>query len=155
MTQRAPRLRDLAPVGQLSGHRLAVGRLSVSTPAQELAAGCGLHFRDTAQRGGAANKSCSSSFSSSTAPFPFTRTRTTTRTRDSRDLRRFGQILIECNSALRRGTNANRGVNQSTLVLSENLSYTFIGRMYLLPIVTVRERCQELLAMISGPITEY
>src|SRR5437016_6085926 len=33
--------------------------------------------------------------SSSTAPFPMTRTRTTTRTRDSRGLRRFGQILID------------------------------------------------------------
>ena len=55
----------------------------------------GLETRDTAQRGGAAIKSSSSSFSSSTAPSPITRTRTTTRTRDSRGLRRFGQILID------------------------------------------------------------
>ena len=47
----------------------------------------------TAERSGAATKSSSSSFSSSpsTAPFPMTRTRT----RDSRGLRRFGQIRIE------------------------------------------------------------
>src|SRR5438093_1768731 len=51
---------------------------------------------DTSQRSGAATKSSSSSFSSSsaTAPFPITSTRTT-RTRDSRGLRRFGQILID------------------------------------------------------------
>src|SRR3989442_536953 len=52
-------------------------------------------IRDTAQRGGAATKSSSSSTAR------FTITRTTTRRRDSRGLRRFGQILIECNSALR------------------------------------------------------
>src|SRR3989442_8534174 len=56
--------------------------------------------RDIAQRGGAATKSSSSSFSSSASTARFTITRTTTRRRESRGLRRFGQILIECKSAL-------------------------------------------------------
>ena len=56
---------------------------------------------ETAECGGAPTKSSSSSFSSSSSTDPFTITRTTTRTRNSRGLRRFGQILLECNSALR------------------------------------------------------
>src|SRR5262249_12261510 len=45
------------------------------------------------------------------------------------------------------------GVVPENLALFDNLTareyLTFIGRMYLLPIVTVRERCQELLAMMN------
>jgi ABC-2 type transport system ATP-binding protein len=45
------------------------------------------------------------------------------------------------------------GVVPENLALFDNLTareyLTFIGRMYLLPIVTVRERCQELLTMMS------
>ena len=45
------------------------------------------------------------------------------------------------------------GVVPENLALFDNLTareyLTFIGRMYLLPIVTVRERCQELLRMMS------
>jgi len=45
------------------------------------------------------------------------------------------------------------GVVPENLALFDNLTareyLTFIGRMYLLPIVTVRERCQELLTMMN------
>ena len=45
------------------------------------------------------------------------------------------------------------GVVPENLALFDNLTareyLTFIGRMYLLPIATVRERCQELLTMMS------
>ena len=45
------------------------------------------------------------------------------------------------------------GVVPENLALFDNLTareyLTFIGRMYLLPITTVRERCQELLTMMS------
>jgi ABC-2 type transport system ATP-binding protein len=45
------------------------------------------------------------------------------------------------------------GVVPENLALFDNLTareyLTFIGRMYLLPLVTVRERCQELLKMMS------
>ncbi len=45
------------------------------------------------------------------------------------------------------------GVVPENLALFDNLTareyLTFIGRMYLLPVVTVRERCQELLTMMS------
>ena len=45
------------------------------------------------------------------------------------------------------------GVVPENLALFDNLTareyLTFIGRMYLLPLVTVRERCQELLTMMS------
>ena len=45
------------------------------------------------------------------------------------------------------------GVVPEDLALFDNLTareyLTFIGRMYLLPAATVRERCQELLAMMD------
>src|SRR5207245_6450296 len=76
--------------------RLEVGRPSDLPAARELAVVCGLQIRDTAQRGGAATKS------SSSLTARFTTTRTRTRRRDSRGLRRFGQILIERGGAVTR-----------------------------------------------------
>jgi len=80
---------SVAQVANLLYRRLPIGE------ALELLTDSGLAICDTAQRGIAAIKSFS--FSSSIAPI--TMMRTTTRTRDSREPRRFRQILIDRLSA--------------------------------------------------------
>ena len=104
----------VAQMFNLLYRRLAVGRPPVSPRARELAVGCGLQIRDTAQRGGAATKGarvCDPQElcrPASVLTSPAHRSLSTccgsqSRAPQSRrDLRRFGQILLECNSALRR-----------------------------------------------------
>ena len=65
------------------------------------------------------------------------------------------RLLGEDISQPRRALEVKRrtGVIPENLALFDNLTareyLTFIGRMYLLPLATVRERCQELLAMMG------
>src|SRR5881296_831613 len=66
-------------------------------------------------------------------------------------MRLLGEDLANQDRA--RKVKRRMGVVPENLALFENLTareyLTFIGRMYLLPIITVRERCQELLTMMS------
>jgi ABC-2 type transport system ATP-binding protein len=69
----------------------------------------------------------------------------------SGSIRILGQEMSDADNA--REVNHRIGVVPENLTLFDNLTgrefLTFIGRMYLLPIATVRDRCQELLAMMS------
>src|SRR2546425_9997882 len=68
-----------------------------------------------------------------------------------------GRILVVGKNMLDPGTaleaKSRMGVVPENLALFDNLTareyLTFIGRMYLLPLATVRERCEELLAMMD------
>src|SRR3989454_4290877 len=63
----------------------------------------------------------------------------------------LGKNMLDQRQALE--AKSRMGVVPENLALFDNLTareyLTFIGRMYLLPILTVRERCQELLTMMN------
>src|SRR4029077_14912218 len=67
------------------------------------------------------------------------------------DILVLGQHVLDPAAAL--AVKRRVGVVPEDLALFDNLTareyLTFIGRMYLLPMTTVRERCQELLTMMS------
>jgi ABC-2 type transport system ATP-binding protein len=69
----------------------------------------------------------------------------------SGSIRIFGQQMTDTGNA--RGIKRRIGVVPEDFALFDNLTareyLTFIGRMYLLPIPTVRERCQQLLEMMG------
>ena len=66
-------------------------------------------------------------------------------------MRILGVDLADADAA--RNVKRRIGVAPEDLALFDNLTareyLTFIGRMYLLPATTVRQRCQELLAMMD------
>src|SRR6266516_4700212 len=111
----------VAQVFNLLYRRLAVGRPSVSPAARELAVARGLQIRHTAQRGEAATKGARVCDPQTLWRPPSVLTSPAHRSlsmccgsqsrapQSRRGLRRFGQILIECNSVLQRG--AKHGVN--------------------------------------------